>query len=87
MTESQIIESTYGINYWGLTLLIAVSDKARVRALSHPFKQGPQYTCIMVFIPADYPISCEGVFDSDDICADLLVDDLTWRSRSADARV
>ncbi|RJE19813.1 hypothetical protein PHISCL_07844 [Aspergillus sclerotialis] len=72
MTGSQIIESTYGIDYWGLALLIAVGDKARVRALSQPFKQGPQYTCIMVFIPADFPISCEGIFDSDDICADLL---------------
>ena len=72
MTGSQIIESTYGIDYWGLALLIAVGDKTRVRALSQPFKHGPQYTCIMVFIPADYSISCEGIFDSEDICADLL---------------
>lgn len=72
MTGSQIVESTYGIDYWGLALLIAVSDQARVRALSQPFKYGPQYTCIMVFIPADYPVSCQGIFDSEDICADLL---------------
>ncbi|KAE8380321.1 hypothetical protein BDV26DRAFT_290557 [Aspergillus bertholletiae] len=72
MTGSQIIESTYGIDYWGLALLIAVRDKARVRALSQPFKHGPQYTCIMVFIPADFPISCQGIFDSEDICLDLV---------------
>ncbi|OGM40716.1 hypothetical protein ABOM_010939 [Aspergillus bombycis] len=72
MTGSQIIESTYGIDYWGLALLVAVGDKARVRALSQPFKHGPQYTCIMAFIPADYPVSCQGIFDSEDICADLI---------------
>lgn len=72
MTGSQIIESTYGIDYWGLAALIAVDDKIRVRALSQPFKHGPQYTCVMVFIPADYPSSCQGIFDSDDICADLM---------------
>jgi hypothetical protein len=72
MTGSQIVESTYGIDYWGLALLIAVQDKPRVRALSHPFKNGAQYYCVMVFIPADYPSSCEGLFDSDDICVDLM---------------
>ncbi|KAK2613014.1 hypothetical protein QQS21_000943 [Conoideocrella luteorostrata] len=71
MTGSQIIESTYGIDYWGLASLIAVGDKARVRALSQPFKYGPQYTCVMVFIPVDFPSSCQGIFNSDDICADL----------------
>ncbi|THY19407.1 glutathione synthetase ATP-binding domain-like protein [Aureobasidium pullulans] len=72
MTGSQIVESTYGVDYWGLALLIAVQDRSRVRALSHPFKNGPQYHCIMVFIPADYPSSCEGLYDSEDLCADLM---------------
>lgn len=72
MTGSQIVESTYGVGYWGLALLIAVQDRSRVRALSHPFKDGPQYHCIMVFIPADYPPSCEDLYDSEDLCADLL---------------
>ncbi|KAK6832772.1 hypothetical protein RU639_004043 [Aspergillus parasiticus] len=72
MTGSQIIESTYGIDYWGLALLIAVGDKALVRSLSQPFKYGPQYTCIMVFIPADYPVSYQGIFNSEDICTDLM---------------
>ncbi|KAL7946390.1 hypothetical protein V8C42DRAFT_320458 [Trichoderma barbatum] len=71
MTGSQVIESTYGIDYWGLAMLIAVADKSRARSLSQPFKHGAQYTCVMVFIPTDYPSSCQGIFDSDDICAEL----------------
>ncbi|THV71529.1 glutathione synthetase ATP-binding domain-like protein [Aureobasidium pullulans] len=72
MTGSQIVESTYGIDQWGLALLIAVQDRSRVRALSHPFKNGPQYHCIMVPIPADYPSSCDGLYESEDLCADLM---------------
>ncbi|KAF4219483.1 hypothetical protein CNMCM8980_006745 [Aspergillus fumigatiaffinis] len=72
MTGSHIIESTYGIDYWGLALVLGVGDKDRARALSQPYRCGPQYTCIMVFIPADFPPSSQGIFDTDDICADLV---------------
>lgn len=72
MTGSQIVESTYGIDYWALALLSAVGDKTRLRALAQPFVRGPQYTSVMVFIPADFPSTCTGVFDSDDICVDLI---------------
>ncbi|KAK2592650.1 hypothetical protein QQS21_009649 [Conoideocrella luteorostrata] len=71
MTGSYVVESTHGIDYWGVALALAVGDKERVRVLSQPFKAGPQYTCVMVFIPVDYPISSQGIFDSDDVCADL----------------
>ncbi|CAG2005215.1 unnamed protein product [Fusarium graminearum] len=71
MTGSQIIEHTYGIDYWGLALLLTVNDTTRSHALALPFKTGPQYTSAMVFIPADFPSSCQGVFDSDDICKEL----------------
>ncbi|KAL7913113.1 hypothetical protein GGI35DRAFT_274722 [Trichoderma velutinum] len=71
MTGSHAIESTYGIDYWGLAMLIAVADKSRARSLSQPFKHGAQYTCVMVFIPAEFPSSCQGIFDSDDICVEL----------------
>ena len=73
MTGSQIIEHTYGIDYWGLALLLTVNDTTRSRALALPFKAGPQYTSVMVFIPADFPSSCRGVFDSDDICNELFL--------------
>lgn len=72
MTGSHIIESTYGIDYWALAAILGVNDKPRARALAVPYKSGPQYTAIMVFIPADFPIESEGIFDSDDICADLI---------------
>jgi hypothetical protein len=71
MMGTQIIESTWGVDYWGIGMLISLRDKPRVRALSQTYKRGPQYTCVMVFISADYDPSCEGIFDSDDICAEL----------------
>lgn len=72
MTGSHVIESTYGIDYWSLAVVLGVGDKDRTRALSKPYKHGPQYTCIMVFIPADFALSKQGIFDTDDICADLI---------------
>lgn len=72
-TTSQITESTYGIDYWGLALLLALGDGQRAEALSEPYCNGPQYTAAMVVIQVDYDqLYCEGIFDSDDICADLL---------------
>lgn len=73
MKGAQVTASTYGVDYWGLSLVIALRDKERVKALAQPFSIGAQYTCIEVFIPCDYELgSCEGFFDSDDICAELL---------------
>ncbi|KAF2108874.1 hypothetical protein BDV96DRAFT_652481 [Lophiotrema nucula] len=72
MTSSRLMESTYGVDYWGLAVLSAIGDKTRVRALAQPFSTGPQYIAVMVFIPADFPLACQGIFDSDDVCADLM---------------
>ncbi|KAL3448488.1 ATP-grasp domain-containing protein [Aspergillus insuetus] len=66
--ETAAVESTYGIDYWGIGLLSALRDHARLRSLSHPFLQGPQYWSEMVFIP----VTRGGIFDSDDVCADLI---------------
>jgi hypothetical protein len=66
--ETAAVESTYGIDYWGIGLLSALRDHARIRSLSHPFLQGPQYWSEMVFIPVTHG----GVFDSDDVCAELI---------------
>lgn len=62
------VASTYGVDYWALGLLFAINDKERARALSRPFANGPQYWCEMVFIPVEHG----GVFDSDDVCKELL---------------
>lgn len=72
MTSSRLMESTYGVDYWGLAVLSAIGDKTRMRALAQPFSTGPQYIAVMVFIPADFPLTCEGIFDSDDVCEDLI---------------
>lgn len=65
---SDAVQSTYGIDYWGVRLLFALNDIERAKALSQPFQNGPQYWCEMVFIP----IERGGVFDSDDVCVDLI---------------
>ncbi|KAI2629330.1 glutathione synthetase ATP-binding domain-like protein [Hypomontagnella submonticulosa] len=73
MTASKVAETTYGVEYWGLYLLTPLRDTARIAALSRPFQDGAQYTSVMVFIGNDYDITrYQGVFDSEDICADLL---------------
>ncbi|KAH9999762.1 glutathione synthetase ATP-binding domain-like protein [Xylariaceae sp. FL0662B] len=73
LTASRIVESVYGIDYSGVALLLAINDDARVKALSRPFLNGAQYTGVMVLIGADFDEhTCEGIFDSDDICEELL---------------
>ncbi|KAJ0425292.1 hypothetical protein BJY00DRAFT_275131 [Aspergillus carlsbadensis] len=66
--ETAAVESTYGIDYWAIGLLSALRDHTRLRSLSHPFLQGPQYWSEMVFIP----VARGGIFDSDDVCAELI---------------
>ncbi|KAI1762031.1 glutathione synthetase ATP-binding domain-like protein [Hypoxylon sp. FL1150] len=72
LTASRIIESVYGIDYFGVALALAVDDKDRVKALSRPFLNGAQYTGVMALIRAEFNETCEGIFDSDDICEELL---------------
>ncbi|KAL5335325.1 hypothetical protein BJX70DRAFT_401740 [Aspergillus crustosus] len=64
--ETAAVESIYGIDYWGVALICFLRDHTRLRALSHPFTQGPQYQCETVFIP----VECGGIFESDDVCTD-----------------
>ncbi|KAI2625889.1 glutathione synthetase ATP-binding domain-like protein [Hypoxylon sp. NC1633] len=72
LTASRIIESVYGIDYFGVALAVALDDKDRARALSRPFLNGAQYTGVMVLIGAEFAEDCEGIFDSDDVCEELL---------------
>lgn len=64
---SDASKRTYGIDYWGLGLLFGLGDTQRVRQLSHPFAQGAQYFCEMVFIPVEKG----GIFQSADVCEEL----------------
>ncbi|KAI0885660.1 glutathione synthetase ATP-binding domain-like protein [Annulohypoxylon maeteangense] len=72
LTASRIVESVYGIDYFGVALTLAINDKERVRALARPFLNGAQHTGAMVLIGAEFDKECEGIFDSDDICEELL---------------
>ena len=69
---SRLPKSTHGVEYWGVAVLSAIRDNTRMRALAQLFRTGPQYTGIIVFISADFPLTCQGIFDSDDVCADLM---------------
>ncbi|KAI1208682.1 glutathione synthetase ATP-binding domain-like protein [Annulohypoxylon truncatum] len=72
LTASRIVESVYGIDYFGVALTLAINDKERVKALARPFLNGAQYTGAMVLIGAEFDRTCEGIFDSDDICEELI---------------
>ncbi|CAP97151.1 hypothetical protein EN45_084130 [Penicillium chrysogenum] len=61
------IKHTYGVDYWGLALLFPLQDRQRIRQLSHPFAQGSQYWCYMVFLPVEKG----GICQSDDPCLEL----------------
>ncbi|CAG8886913.1 unnamed protein product [Penicillium egyptiacum] len=61
------IKHSYGVDYWGPALLFALQDRKRARHLSHPFTQGSQYWCEMVFIP----VVKGGICLSDDPCFEL----------------
>jgi hypothetical protein len=69
---SQTPGSVYGIDYWAISLLLAVGDKKRAAALSRPFASGAQSHTVLVMIRADFDPSREGIFDSDDVCEELL---------------
>ncbi|KAJ8114205.1 hypothetical protein OPT61_g3861 [Boeremia exigua] len=58
---------TYGVDYIGLSLLLAVGDRERARILAQPFAQRHQYWSQILFIPTPKG----GKFDSDDVCAEL----------------
>ncbi|OTA80791.1 hypothetical protein M434DRAFT_37814 [Hypoxylon sp. CO27-5] len=72
LTASRIVESVYGVDYFGVALALAIDDKERVRALCRPFVNGAQYTGVMTLIGAEFDETCEGIFDSDDVCEELL---------------
>ncbi|KAI0479662.1 hypothetical protein F4859DRAFT_443823 [Xylaria cf. heliscus] len=69
---SQTPVSVYGIDYWGISLLLGAGDKVRAAALSRPFMKGAQNHTVLVMIRAEFDPTSQGIFDSDDVCAELL---------------
>ena len=70
MQEINATERAYGVSYYSLSLLNALSDKDRMRALSRPFVGGAQYHLQIVFISAEKG----GVYNCGDVCEALF-----WR--------
>jgi formate-dependent phosphoribosylglycinamide formyltransferase (GAR transformylase) len=58
---------TYGVDFAALWLLSATGDSQRLRALSRPFLNGPQFWCDLVPIT----VTRGGTLDSDDIMEEL----------------
>lgn len=59
---------TYGVDYYALQLLYAVSDMKRARIFAQPFKDGAQWWLMLLLIGADK----EGVLKTDDPAKELL---------------
>ncbi|MCJ1245648.1 hypothetical protein MMC30_002852 [Trapelia coarctata] len=72
MKATGVVETNYGVDYWGLALIIALRDSQRVRALSEQFRQGAQYHADMVFISAAFDSAKVGIWESGDVTEDLL---------------
>ena len=72
MKATAVVETSYGVDYWGLALIIALRDSQRVRALSEQFRQGAQYHADMVFISAAFDIGKVGIWESGDVTEELL---------------
>ena len=68
IAAAETVRTTYGVDYVGLGLLAALEDHERMKALSHPFIQGPQYWSHAVFIM----VQRGGIFDSGNVCDELI---------------
>ncbi|CRG82666.1 hypothetical protein PISL3812_00010 [Talaromyces islandicus] len=72
----QEVEATaraYGVSYYSISLLNALSDKDRIISLSKPFVGGPQYNMQLLFVSAQKG----GVYNFGDICTTVLQSDQT----------
>jgi biotin carboxylase len=72
MKATGIVETTYGVDYWGLITLMALRDDVRVKALSQQFRDGAQYHGDMMFISASFDDSKQGIWVSGDAVSKTL---------------
>ena len=70
--SSDIIETTWGVDYWSVLFAIRIRDGERVRAFSQKFQNGAQYFGTMLFISAVFDKSKEGIWASDIVTEDLV---------------
>lgn len=72
LNSSDVVETTWGVDYWALLLAIPLRESARVRALAQPFRRGPQYFADMIFVSAIFDDSKKGIWESGNITEELL---------------
>ncbi|KAJ5168600.1 uncharacterized protein N7482_004194 [Penicillium canariense] len=68
MQEINASARAYGVDYYSLSILNALVDPDRFRALSVPFTGGAQYHSQILFIPAEVG----GIYTAGDVCAEAL---------------
>ncbi|CRG87736.1 hypothetical protein PISL3812_04756 [Talaromyces islandicus] len=69
--SSDIIETTWGVDYWSVLLAIRLRDSERVHAFSQPYRKGAQYFADMLFISAVFDKSKKGIWESGEVTAEL----------------
>ncbi|EME40076.1 hypothetical protein DOTSEDRAFT_65943 [Dothistroma septosporum NZE10] len=71
LNSSDIVETTWGVDYWTLLIAIPLREEQRVKALAQPFREGPQYFADMIFVSAEFDKSKEGIWQSGNVTEEL----------------
>ncbi|XP_014550158.1 hypothetical protein COCVIDRAFT_32024 [Bipolaris victoriae FI3] len=71
LNSSDVVETTWGVDYWALLIAIPLREEQRVRALSQPYHNGPQYFADMIFVSAEFDASKQGIWQSGNVTEEL----------------
>ncbi|KXS95017.1 hypothetical protein AC579_9310 [Pseudocercospora musae] len=72
LNSSDVVETTWGVDYWALLIAIPLRDEQRIRALAQPYRSGPQYFADMIFVSAAFDAACkEGIWNSGNVTEEL----------------
>lgn len=71
LNSSDIIETTWGVDYWALLIAIPLRESERVKALAQPFRRGPAYFADMIFVSAEFDVSKKGIWESGAVTEEL----------------
>jgi hypothetical protein len=72
LNASDIIETTWGVDYFSVLLAIRVRDSERVRALAQPYRGGAQYFANMIWVTAYFDSSKKGIWETGDMTEELV---------------
>ncbi|TVY40498.1 Fumipyrrole biosynthesis protein C [Lachnellula occidentalis] len=72
INSSDIIETTWGVDYFSVLLAIRVRDAERVHALAQPYRDGAQYFANMIFVSAHFDGAKKGVWETGDMTEELI---------------